>query len=238
MYSETVEETEILKYLPLVEKVVSQLNIKRADYDREDLINIGVIGLMDALKKYDRSKKVPFEGYAYIRIKGTIIDEVRKTSKVSRSKMAKLNDFYKAKEELEKTLMRTPSEGEICEKLDINDKQLGKIHETIHQLASLSLEHVLFKEENTEIKLIDKIEDTNIQQTDTALLGKEQVALLTEAIKTLDKREQMILNFYYVDEMPLKEIAYILELSIPRISQIHGKIILKLKQYFKEVYHD
>lgn len=231
-------EEEVMNYLPLVKKVVSGLTIKRSDYDHDDLVNIGVIGLMDALEKFDESKKVPFEGYAYIRIRGTIIDEIRKTSKVSRSKMTKLNDYYKVKEEIEKAEMRTPSEQDICQKMGIQEKELSKIHETVHQLASISLEQVLFSEGGGEVELIDTLEDTSYEQTDTALLAAEKKELLTEGIKLLDKREQIILNLYYVDELSLKEIASIYNLSVPRISQIHGKILLKLKQYFKETYDD
>ncbi len=72
-------EQEIVKHLPFVRRVVNRIDIKSTEYDKDDLFNIGVIGLMDALKKYDASKKVTFESYAYIRVKGAIIDEVRKT---------------------------------------------------------------------------------------------------------------------------------------------------------------
>ena len=91
-------EKEVVKYLPFVKRVVSRIDIKSAEYDKDDLFNIGVIGLMDALKKYDPSKKVSFETYAYTRIRGTIYDEVRKTSPMSRSRMTNLDNYYKAKE--------------------------------------------------------------------------------------------------------------------------------------------
>lgn len=238
MYYETDREQEILKYLPLVEKVVNGLNIKRSDYERSDLINMGVIGLMDALNKFDHSKKVPFEGYAYIRIKGAIIDEVRKTSKVSRSRITKLNDFYKAKEKLEKTLMRTPSDHEICAELGIGEKELSKIHETVHQLASVSLEDVLFSEEGHDVEIQDVLEDTTAVNSEEALLEIERKEMLALAIKKLDEREQQILNMLYIEELSLKEIAFIYDLSIPRISQIHGKMIVKLKSHMKEAYND
>lgn len=238
MYYETDREQEILKYLPLVEKVVNGLDIKRKDYERSDLINMGVIGLMDALNKFDKSKKVPFEGYAYIRIKGAIIDEVRKTSKVSRSRITKLNDFYKAKDRLEKSLMRTPNDKEICMELGIGEKELGKIHETVHQLASVSLEDVLFSEDGHDVEVLDMLEDTTAVNSEEKLLDMERKDLLSLAIKRLDQREQQILNMLYVDELSLKEIAYVYDLSVPRISQIHGKMIVKLKGYMKEAYND
>lgn len=237
-YYETDREQEILRYLPLVEKVVNGLDIKRRDYERSDLINMGVIGLMDALNRFDKSKKVPFEGYAYIRIKGAILDEVRKTSKVSRSRIQKLNDFYKVKEKLEKTLMRTPNDQEICAELEIGDKELAKIHETVHQLASVSLEDVLFTEEGHDVEVLDILEDKQAVQSEELLLEKERKALLAESIKRLGEREQQILQMIYVDELSLKEIAYVYDLSVPRISQIHGKTIVKLKSYMKEAYND
>lgn len=92
---EVDREAEIIKYLPLVERVVQRLSIKTADYESGDLYNIGVIGLMDALRKFDPSKKVPFESYAVIRIKGAIIDEVRKHAKISRYKWRQSISFIK-----------------------------------------------------------------------------------------------------------------------------------------------
>lgn len=238
MYYENDREKEIMKYLPLVEKVVNGLKIKRSEYDRSDLYNIGVIGLMDALEKFDKSKKVPFEGYAYIRIKGTIIDEVRKTGPVSRTRLTRLNEYYRAKEKLEKLKMRTPTELEICQELDINEKQLSKIHETVHQLASVSLEKAMFSDDGNENELINFLEDKQVKDTEDVLTNKERQGLLTEHIAQLAKREQMILNMYYVDELSLKEIAYVFDISVPRVSQIHGKTIMKLRELMRREYDD
>lgn len=92
---EVDREAEIIKYLPLVERVVQRMSIKTTDYEQGDLFNIGVIGLMDALNKFDPTKKVPFESYAVLRIKGAIIDEVRKHAKISRYKWRQLTNFIK-----------------------------------------------------------------------------------------------------------------------------------------------
>ena len=238
MYYENDREKEIIKYLPLVEKVVNGLTIKRSEYDRSDLYNIGVIGLMDALEKFDKSKKVPFEGYAYIRIKGTIIDEVRKTAPVSRTRLTRLNEYYRAKEKLEKSMMRTPTELEVCQELDINEKQLSKIHETVHQLASVSLEKAMFSDDGNENELINFLEDKQVTSTEDVLTNKERQGLLTEHIVQLSQREQTILNMYYVDELSLKEIAYVFDISVPRVSQIHGKTLLKLRELMRREYDD
>lgn len=238
MYYETEQEKEIIKYLPLVQKIVNRLNLKNRDYDKEDLFNIGVIGLMDALKKYDKSKNVPFESYASIRIKGAIIDEIRKTSSVSRPRIGKLNAFYQAKEELEKVMMRTPTEKEICEKMGINEKELKKIHQTVHQLSSTSLESMIFNEDGSDVELIEVLEDPRAVHSEAALLEKERKQLLTKAVRKLNEREQNMLNLYYVEELSLKEIAYIFDVSVPRVSQIHGKILLQIKDYMRRQYDD
>lgn len=235
---ELEDDQLVLQHLPLVKRVVRRLNVKSRDYEEEDLINIGVIGLMDALQRYDASKNVPFENYAYVRIKGTIIDEVRKTSAVPRSRMDKLNVFYKAKEELIQKLKRPPTDNEIREKLDITDKQLSALYETVHSLSKISLNEVLFQDQDSEASLLDLLEDQDVQSAEEKMLEEERSLYLNKAVKQLGEREQAILQLYYAEELPLKEIAYIYDISVPRVSQIHGKTLLKLKEIIRREYRD
>lgn len=234
MFYESEADQAILQYLPLVKKAAKKVKVKSRDYEEDDLVNMGVIGLMDALEKYDESKKIPFEHYAYVRIKGAIIDEVRKTSPVPRSRMNRLNDYYKAKEKLEKERMQTPTEAEICAELGIDDKQLKAIHETVHKLASVSLDEVLFDDEAGSSSRLDFLEDDQSIGVEETLLEKEQQELLTKGVQLLTEREQAILQLYYVEELPLKEIAYIYDISIPRVSQIHGKMLIKLREFIQK----
>lgn len=227
-------EQEIVKYLPFVRRVVNRIEIKSTDYDKDDLFNIGVIGLMDALKKFDVTKKVSFESYAYIRIRGAIIDEIRKTSRVSRTRMGHLDQFYKAKEKIERKKMTSATDKEICEELGIDGKQLSKIHETVHYLANISLEDTIFTSQGESLELKDVVEDTQMIPFDELLLDDEKKKALRTCVDKLSEREQIILNLYYVEELTLKEIAEVLEVSIPRVSQLHGKILIKLKKMIEE----
>lgn len=222
-------ENLIIKYLPLVRRIASRIDVKGSEYDQDDLFSIGVIGLMDAIEKFDHSKNVPFEAYANLRIRGSIVDELRRTGRVSRDKIDKLNQYYNAKESLENKLLRTPKEWEICKELGINEKQLSKIHETVHFLSTISLEAIIFSSEDNDIRLMDTVKDLDTKTPEEELISAEQKKSLSEAISKLDKRERTILNLYYKEELSLKEIAYILGISIPRVSQIHGKILLKLR---------
>ncbi|WP_207942443.1 RNA polymerase sigma factor for flagellar operon FliA [Enterococcus sp. DIV2402] len=233
MYAVNMED-EIIKYLPLVERVVNRIGIKSQEYEKGDLFNIGVIGLMDALHKFDASKKVPFESYAAIRIRGAIIDEVRKNAKLSRYKMARVNAYYQVKQSLEQELKREVTDNEICKELEIDSKQLGEIFDSIHYLASMSLEDTLFNQEDEGIELKDTIKDTSIISAEEQMLEVEHKQALQVGIQKLTEREQLLLSLYYKEELTLREIAEVLDVSIARVSQIHGKTISKLKQIIQE----
>lgn len=233
MYELSLED-EIVKYLPLVERVVSRIKIKSLDYEKGDLFNIGVIGLMDALKKFDASKKVPFENYATIRIRGAVYDEVRKNGKISRYRMGQLNEYYKAKQDLEQAKKREVSDSEICHYLKINQQQLNDIYDSLNHLASVSLEATLFHQDDVGLTIEDTLQNESLIHADDLLVEDERKQALQDSIETLSEREQIILNLYYKEELTLKEIAEILDVSIARVSQIHGKIIGKLKLKIEE----
>ncbi len=226
---EQAREEEILNYLPLVERVVKRISVKSLDYDYDDLFNIGVIGLMDAIKKFDTTKKVPFESYAAIRIRGTVLDEIRRNAKLSRYKMGIVNHYYLVKEELAQRFKREATDVEICQEMQIDAKQLGEIYESVHYLSSLSLESTLFHQENGGMELKDTLVDGNNEDAEKKIIAAEKEQVLTDAIAQLAEREQIILNLYYKEELTLKEIAAVLDISTARTSQIHGKIISKLK---------
>lgn len=233
MYELSLED-EIVKHLPLVERVVNRIKIKNTDYEQGDLFNIGVIGLMDALKKFDPTKKVPFESYAAIRIRGAVFDEVRKHGKISRYRMGQLNEYYKAKQELEQIEKREVTDLEICKHLDINQNQLNDIYDSLNYLASVSLEATLFNQDDDGLTVEDTLIDDRAESAEEGVLEDERKQALQDSIKTLTEREQIILNLYYTEELTLKEIAEILGVSIARVSQIHGKVISKLKLKIEE----
>src|SRR5699024_9884917 len=104
--------------------------------------------------------------------------------------------------------------------------------------ASVSLDEVLFQDSESDSSLMDVLEDKEDQTAEDRLLEKEQFLYLDKAVKKLSEREQTILQLYYVEELPLKEIAYIFDISVPRVSQIHGKTLLKLREYMRSDYHD
>lgn len=226
-------EDQVIKYLPLVEKVIARITVKSSDYDYEDLFNTGVIGLIDALKKFDPQKKVPFESYAYVRIRGTIIDEIRSHGRLSRYKFDNLTRYYRAKQELEQELKREATDKELCSKLQINQKKLNDIYDSLHYMASISLEDVLFSAEQSPSRQ-EIFRDKKTGDAQEHLLETEMKQELAAAISKLSEREQLVLSLYYEQEMTLKEISLVLDVSIARVSQIHGRAVGKLKGFMEE----
>lgn len=231
---EQAREKEIIRYLPLVEQAVRKVTVKSSEYDREDLFNIGVIGLMDAMNRYEIEKKVPFEHYASARIKGTIYDEIRRTAKLSRYKMTQINHLYKAKDELEQSYKREATDNEIRQKMGISKRELNDIYEGIHYLSSVSLESSLYVQKGEELTLKDSLIDDRLETADDLVIEKEHERILAKAIESLNEREQIVLSLYYKEEMTLKEIGVVLDISTARVSQIHGKIITKLRMKLVE----
>ena len=230
VYEIKVKEDAIMTHLPLVRQVVSRIDSKNSGYEFEDLVNIGIIGLMDALEKFDPSKNVPFEAYARVRINGAVIDELRRAGPVSRSRMTKLNEYYEAKNRLELELLRAPTDSELCDDMGVAREDLSSIYETLHYLSSTSLESIVFSEEGDGIELKNILEDKNVEKPEESFLNMEQNKLLEDCIDKLDEREKILLNLYYVEELSMREIGYILDISIPRVSQLHGKILSKLRE--------
>ena len=230
----TWNDDKLMQYMPMVEKAARNVKVRSYEYEYEDLVSIGFIGLMDAMEKYDESKNVPFENYAYIRVKGSIIDEIRKNGKVPRSQIQRLNEYYKTKELLEGELMRTPTEAEICEKMGITDKQLAGIHQTVLALSNTSLNELLFQDDSEGLSRLDMVEDEEAVSSLDKMLDEEEKNYLHEAIKQLSERDQLVLQLYYTEELQLKEIAHIIDVSIPRVSQINSEIIIKLRDYIQK----
>lgn len=224
----------VMQYMPLVHKVVHGLKINNRDYEHDDLVNIGVIGLMNAIEKYNESLNVPFINYAYMRIKGAIIDEIRKTSRVSRHKIKAVNAYYDAISSLQQTLLRTPTEKEIMAEMAVDMAELKKIYETVHQLADVSLDDILFEDSTSDTSMQAVLTDQDAVSTADQLIKKEQLHSMEKAVKNLTEREQQILQLIYFEELSMKEVGYIYDISTPRVSQLHGKALLKLREALRK----
>ena len=225
----------ILQHLPLVSKVVDIFFFNyTGELEKGELVSIGVIGLIDALDKYDETKNASFETYAKMRIKGAIIDEMRRLGKISRTNMEKVNSLYRATEKLQQSLLRDPTDNELQEHLGVEQSELNSIYGAVHFLGSQSLEATIFQDSESDLSLIDMIADRDSMSAHELLERDEMTVMLAKCLDMLSERERLMMNLIYYEELALRDIADILGVSVSRVSQMHGKSILKLKTYLRK----
>ena len=216
----------IERHVTLVKRIAYHLLARLpANVQLDDLVQSGMIGLIEAAKNFDGSKGASFETYAGIRIRGAMLDEIRKGDWVPRSVHKNARMVAQATAELESLLGREVKDIEVAEKLDIT---LNEYHDILNDVNSGRIlgiedlgvdEDVLHNEEHLNFS------DTPYVHTQTERFN----ASLLQAIKTLPERDALVLSLYYNDEMNLKEIGAILDVSESRVSQIHGQAMIKLK---------
>lgn len=222
-------------YIPLVKYIASRVIIGKSKYvEYEDLVGYGMLGLMDAFNKFDESKGMKFSTYASIRIRGAMIDEIRKNSPVSKTIMDKLNKFNNGIEELQRKLLREPTTEEICNKLNIKYEEVSEIERYINCISVVSLDEVIFSEDD-DIKIIGIIEDQNSPCPEKELEDKEEVEILHKAIELLNEKDKTVLSLYYYEGLTLKQIGLVLEVSESRVCQLHSRAIRNLRANMKKL---
>ncbi|MDL2224975.1 FliA/WhiG family RNA polymerase sigma factor [Eubacteriales bacterium OttesenSCG-928-M02] len=215
----------VLHYMYLVKSIVYRLLPIYKEYtDFDDLLSAGVLGLMDAVEKFSTEREVRFEYYAAMRIKGEIIDSMRKQDWAPSSLRRRIQSISNAYQELESTLSRTPTDKEVADHLGMDeDKMLQAINQS-HMFNVLHFEEMITEDYSLKYAVPDK-EKTPEEQVET----QEIKRILGDMIEDLPEKERLVVTLYYYEELTLKEIAEVLGVSESRVSQIHSKVIMKLK---------
>jgi RNA polymerase sigma factor FliA len=219
----------IKQYQPLVRRLAHHMMAKLpASVEVDDLIQVGLIGLSDALTRFEASQGVQFETFATQRIRGAMLDELRENDWMSRGSRKSQKDIEVAMRRVEHRLGRTPLESEIAAELDMSlaDYQslLGKVRGT--QLVYL--EDMARRSEDDDTYLDRHVADTGSDPL--VMLGDQRLrTALVAAIKGLPEREQFIMSMYYEQDMNLKEIAAVLEVTESRVCQLHSQSIARLR---------
>ena len=226
----------ILKYSYLVKRVISRLtfvnNPSNPSMDIEDLVSYGILGLMDAIEKYDPSRNVKFETYAAFRIKGAIIDQLRKQDWIPRSLRTKAKQLSEVIDAVEKEMGRSASDQEIAKTLGVSVEELRKTMLEMHSFAVVSLEEQLH-EIASSLAASSRYDDP-----EHVVQVNELKRYLAKAIDELPEREKMIISLYYFEELTLKEIGMVLGISESRVSQLHTRALLKLKNKLARIKSD
>jgi RNA polymerase sigma factor for flagellar operon FliA len=194
----------------------------------EDLKSAAMYGLMDAASRFDPNKGVLFKTFAETRIRGAVLDELRKMDWFSRSMRDKHSRVFRQIKRLEQQLGRDPSEEEIAEALDMELSEYQQVLKEIGHLGVISLNELLDEAVGGDT-FLDQLNDLNGESPEEALETKELVRNLADALDRLPEKERLVVTLFYYEEFTQKEIAGILELSEGRISQLHSQALIKLR---------
>ena len=196
----------------------------------DDLVGFGVFGLIDAIDKFDPEKNVKFKTYAVTRIRGAIFDELRQIDWVPRSVRQKTREIESAISSLEAQLGRTATDQEIAGSLGMDEAEYLKVIQKISGTSIISLNDLWYSgDENDKVSIGDSIESPSSLNPDVMVVNEEIRRVIVEAINELPDKEKKILVLYYYEDLTLKDIGRVLEVTESRVSQLHTKAILHLR---------
>lgn len=226
--SSKIREKLILEYAGLVKIVAGRLGMYlgyTVEYD--DLVGYGIFGLIDAIDKFELSKGVKFETYASLRIRGAIIDQIRKMDWIPRTIRQKQKKIETAMQELERELGRTPNSEELAEYLEVTVEEVEQMISQANLSSLISLDEYL--EQGSDV-YTEPSGRSRFDQPEQVVDRQETKRILAEAIDKLTEKEQKVIALYYFEELTLKEISNVLEVSESRVSQLHTKALKKMKE--------
>ena len=222
-----LREKLILEYAPLVKVVAGRLSMYLGyNVEYEDLVSYGVFGLIDAIDKFDRNKEVKFETYASLRIRGAILDQIRKMDWIPRTIRQRQKQIDTAMKELEQRNGRPPTDAELAAYMGISEDEFLDWQNQVKADNIISLNE--YVEQGNDISS-EKSISSGFDTPESVIEKSELKEMLEEALELLTDKEKKVILLYYYEELTLKEISRVLEVSESRISQPHTKALQKMK---------
>lgn len=218
----------IMEYAPLVKIVAGRLSIylgHNVEYD--DLVGYGIFGLIDAIDKFDYGKGIKFETYASLRIRGAILDQIRKMDWIPRSLRQKQKRMDTAITKLESELGRAATDEELAAELEISVEELLNWQGQAKVSNLVSLDEFM---ENVGDKDVEPVKASQYDQPEDVVIRDETKQQLIDSLDSLTEKERTVILLYYYEELTLKEISVVLEVSEARISQLHTKALQKMRK--------
>ena len=223
-----LREQLIIEYSPLVKIVAGRLGMYLGgNMEYEDLVSYGIFGLIDSIDKFDMEKEVKFETYASLRIRGSILDQIRKMDWIPRTIRQRQRQIDEAIRVIENRNGRSATDEEIALELGLNNDEYIAWQNQMKVTGLVSLNE--FVEQGTE-PVMDATTNSHFLQPDRSFEKEELKEALAKGLQTLTEKERQVILFYYYEELTLKEISLILEVTESRISQLHTKALAKLQK--------
>jgi RNA polymerase sigma factor for flagellar operon FliA len=229
------KEALICECLPLVKSMARRLYMYASpSHDVDDLASAGVMGLLDAIEKFNPTKGASFKTYAGYRIRGAILDEIRALDWVPRSVREKASELEAVYTQLEQQLGEPPTESAIAKEMRISLNELHTMLAEVSCTSMLTLEE-LCQDKEDETTIRDYIADPNAVSADDKLTYEETRDLLAKAVDALPEQEKLVITLYYQHELTMKEAGQALAVSESRICQIHSSAIIRLRAHMKRL---
>jgi RNA polymerase sigma factor for flagellar operon FliA len=231
-------ERLVVAYSPLVKYVSGRMaSGLPAHVDEADLISYGLIGLINAIERFDLEREIKFETYAITRIKGAIIDELRSLDWVPRSVRARARQIERANAKLEHKLQRAPSDEEMALELDMS---VQEFHDALLQISNSTVAALdelwsVSDSSGDQVSLLDTLTDENAPDPAAVMDQTDLKDRVAEAIARLPEREKLVVALYYYENLTLREIGEVLGVTESRVSQLHTKAVLRLRSRLTEV---
>jgi RNA polymerase sigma factor FliA len=230
-----IKEKLLINYLPIVKYVVGRMMLtlpNSVNYD--DMVSAGTMGLLAAIDRFDIKMGVKFETYVVPRIRGAILDELRALDWVPRSVRSKAKKLEKAIMEIESELGRMATAEEIAKKLEMNLEEYNEMLSKVGGHTLTSLDREIYETEESNGSLYDLIKNVKADDPFQTIEKEELQKNLIEYLNSLPENERLVLALYYYEDLTLKEIGVVMDVSESRISQIHTKAINRLKSKLKD----
>ncbi|MBE6014547.1 MAG: FliA/WhiG family RNA polymerase sigma factor [Lachnospiraceae bacterium] len=231
-YSKTraadIREKLIIEYVPLVKVVAGRLSMylgHNVEYD--DLVGYGVFGLIDAIDKFEVGKEVRFETYASLRIRGAILDQIRKMDWIPRTLRQKQKNIEAAIKEVESMTGKSATDEEIADQLQISVDELNDWQNQMKAMNVISLNEYV---DTVGEPVMDASRNSHFEQPHNVVEKEELKKMLMESLSALTEKEKKVILLYYYEELTLKEISNVMEVSESRVSQLHTKALQKMKK--------
>ena len=222
-----MREQIILEYAPLVKVVAGRLSMYLGyNVEYEDLVSYGIFGLIDAIDKFDMQKDVKFETYASLRIRGAILDQIRKMDWIPRTVRQKQKKIDEAIRNIEMRTGKNATDEQVAGELGLEQEELTEWQSRLKITNVISLNEFL---EQGQEPVMDARGNSHFSQPEDVVSESELKQVLEEALEVLTEKEKKVILLYYYEDLTLKEISKVLEVSESRVSQLHTKALLKMR---------
>ena len=228
------KEQVVVKYASLVKYLAQKIAIRLpANIELDDLISAGVIGLMDAVDKYDHTRDNKFKTYAEFRIRGAMLDELRSQDWVPRSVREKAKQLERVFAKIEQAKGRPALDNEVCEEMKISPDEFAELLNEVRSVSLLNYDDINSLAKTDKKSVVGLIESGRLNNPFAEVSKTNLKGMVEKAITDLPEKQRLVLALYYYEEMNLKEIGKVLEVTESRVSQLHTQAILRLKAKLK-----